>query len=163
MGQHQKSLVTGLIDGRPGRFTFMLEFKIVMDDVKRVVTKLGKLPQAQADRLMQATDKFLLSVLRDSKTKPPRVPVDTGALQSSGFTEPCKREGKTITASIGYGGIGGVDYAVFVHDNANGRIKNYKRPGSGPFFLSTHLDARKPELNENLEHALGDGSKDLFS
>jgi hypothetical protein len=114
--------------------------------------------------MIEAINRFLLSVLRDSKEKPPCVPVDTGALMSSGYVEPAVLEqGHIINAAIGYGGIDNtVDYAVYVHDNLNGRIKHYKRPGSGPKFLSTHLDSRTPELNANLQKAGGEGIKSLF-
>lgn len=141
----------------------MLEVKFVAENLAKIQKQLAKLSEDQRRDMSTALDRFLLTVLRDSKEKPPRVPVDTGALMSSGFTEPSKVDGKTIRAAIGYGGTGGVDYAVYVHDNANGRIKHYRRPGSGPKFLSTHLETRQPELRAALEKALGDAAKGLFS
>lgn len=140
----------------------MIDLKITFVNVAQVLQKLSKLPGKQAERMTRTLDRWTLSVLRDSKTKPPRVPVDTGALQSSGVTEPAQFDGKTLRGAITYGGIGDVDYAVYVHDNASGRIKNYHRPGSGPLFVSTHWDARKPELQANFEKDLGDAAKDLF-
>ena len=124
----------------------MLEIRFIAEGLKDFHKRLSSLSEVQRAHMSQAVDRFLLSVLRDSKEKPPRVPVDTGALMSSGFTEPSKISGKTIHAAIGYGGTGGIDYAVYVHDNMNGRIKHYKRPGSGPKFLSTHLDQRQPPV-----------------
>ncbi len=141
----------------------MLTFRMIVPDVVGVVARLGKLPGYQRNRMMNRINRFLLSVLRDSKELPPRVPVDTGALQSSGFTEPCELDGGTITASIGYGGAdSGVDYAVYVHENLNPAVR-WNRPGSGPKFLSTHLDARTPELQAGLQQDLADGALDLFS
>lgn len=136
----------------------MIDFKIIIPDIAGFVARLKKMTAVQNAAMERAIDYFLLSVLRDSKDKPPRVPVDTGFLQSTGYTEPAKIEGKHILASIGYS----ANYAVYVHDNLNGRIKHYKRPGSGAKFLSTHLDARRPELTINLEKAMGEGAKELF-
>jgi hypothetical protein len=140
----------------------VLEMRFVAENLKGFYGAMSRLPAAQRETMAGIINRFLLTVMRDSKEKPPRVPVETGALQSSGFTEPAKIEGKKVQASIGYGGTGGVDYAVYVHDNLSGRIKNYKRPGSGPKFLSTHLDARQPELRGDLEKGLGDAWKGLF-
>lgn len=141
----------------------MLDFKILIPDLNSITGRLKKLAEVQKKGMVRTINVWLLSVLRDSKEKPPRVPVDTGALETSGYTEPAKIDGATINAGIGYGGISGVDYAVIVHDNLSGRIKNYKRPGSGAKFLSTHVDARKPELASALEGDLGAGAKELFS
>lgn len=128
----------------------------ITSNVAAVSRKVQALPPQQGREIMTVLNTDLLDVLRDSKTKPPRVPVDTGALQSSGFTEPAKQEGLKIVAAIGYGGVGNVDdYASIVHDNLSGRIKNYKRPGSGPKFLEIPLMARQKERTESLEHALG--------
>ncbi len=144
----------------------MLDFKIVLPDLKALSARLGKLSDSQRKAMMRVVNIYDLNVLRDSKTKPPRVPVDTGALQSTGHTEPAKIEGSLILAHVSYGGIADdgttVDYAVIVHDNMNGRIKNYKRPGSGPKFLETHIHARRPQLNRDLEAALGEGAEGLF-
>ena len=70
-------------------------------------------------------------VFADSQTKSPCVPVDTNALRESGRVEPVK-EGYAVV----YGGPG-VDYAAYVHDDL--RPRKYKRPGSGPKFVETHM------------------------
>lgn len=52
-----------------------------------------------------------------------QVPVDTGALRSTGHVEPPQWQGDTVTVGLGYGGPAGpgfkrdVGYAVWVHEN----------------------------------------------
>jgi hypothetical protein len=132
-------------------------FKIIAESLPRVLKSLGQLPAETMNEMSRTVDRYLIDVLRDSKTKPPRVPVDTGALQSTGFIEPTTTQGTTIRATIGYGGVAAngktVDYAVFLHENMNGRFKNFKRPGSGPKWLETPLRNRQPELNAGLQTA----------
>ncbi len=143
--------------------------QITSPDLPGILSRLVQLPEAMRREVRISLNEELLQVLADSKRKPPRVPVDTGALQSTGYVEPAKIEGAKVSSSIGYGGVASfpfnktVDYAQIVHDNLNGRIKNYKRPGSGPKFLETHLNAHKPIMTEKFEKALGKGSRSLFS
>jgi hypothetical protein len=63
----------------------------------------------------------------------PHCPEDTGALRESGRVEAVK-EGYAVA----YGGPG-VDYAAYVHDDLRPNRK-YKRPGSGPKFVETHMN-----------------------
>ena len=48
------------------------------------------------------------------------VPVDTGALRSSGHVEPPEIRGKRVRVFLVYGGAS-AEYAVFVHENTNAR------------------------------------------
>lgn len=143
-----------------------IDFNISIKNLHGAINKLAKLPEQMRLETEKTINIFLLDVLKDSKEKSPRVPLDTGALQSSGFVEPCKIDGGRIKATIGYGGVSStgknVDYAVIVHDNLGDRIKNFKRPGSGPKFLKTHLDRRRPELNQKIGKALGTAAESLF-
>lgn len=142
----------------------------IKNNVAETTRKLRQLCGQQNRDLMQEVDITMLNVLRDSKTKPPRVPVDTGALQSTGFTEPAKLDKGKIVAAVGYGGIASrnvsagststvlqklVDYAVYVHENLSGRIKNYKRPGSGAKFVETHWKQRLAKFRADGETVIG--------
>ncbi len=78
-------------------------------------------------------------LLKDSLTKQPFVPEDTGDLRSTGRVE-AVQEGYSVV----YGGpaISGkfVDYAGYVHDDLPGGVeKKYTTPGSGPKFVETHF------------------------
>lgn len=81
--------------------------------------------------LKRSSKKVAEKVFADSQTKSPCVPVDTNALRESGRVEVVK-EGYAVV----YGGPG-VDYAAYVHDDL--RPRKYKRPGSGPKFVETHM------------------------
>src|SRR5215813_8983984 len=92
---------------------------------RKVLEDLRALPERAKKNLRIAMDRILLNVLRDSKTEPPRVPVDTGALQSTGHVEPATIHERIISGAVVYGGFAGppynieVDYAVTVHENMN--------------------------------------------
>ena len=72
------------------------------------------------------------------------VPVDTGALMSSGHVQQPVRKGDVVTITLGFGGPS-VKYATFVHE-----VKaNYKRPGSGVDYLrgpAEFMGKRVPEI-----------------
>ena len=81
----------------------------------------------------------------------PQAPEDTGALRSTGRVESVSGGHAII-----YGGLRNVDYASFVHDDL--RPRKYKRAGSGPKFVETHIlrmakDA-EPEIARILNRAI---------
>jgi hypothetical protein len=125
---------------------------------------LSKLFPAVKRNLTKVINKTLIQILRDSKTVPPRVPLDTGALQSTGRTEPAKIEGNQIKGSVMYGGFAGppysqfVDYAVLVHEDVSGR--QYHRPGSGPKFIEAHFNRHLPEINNAVRQAFLDSARE---
>ena len=95
-------------------------------------------------------------VLDLSLNSTPSCPEDTGKLRESGRVEPVK-EGYAVL----YGGAQfGVDYAAYVHDDL--RPRKYKRPGSGPKFVETHMlrqtENAKPKIaavfNELIENII---------
>ncbi len=94
------------------------------------------------------------------------VPVDTGALQSTGRIIEPSFEGNKILAGVEYGGFADspynvfVDYAKIVHDDT--RKRNWKKPGSGPKFVSTHIWRRRSEIKQALLAALKRGKEKVF-
>lgn len=87
----------------------------------------------------------------------PLVPVDTGALRSSGYVTPPQREGDTVTVFVGYGGPAAKinpktgestdGYAIYVHEN----LEAHHPVGSAKFLeipfneATRELDARLAE------------------
>lgn len=70
----------------------------------------------------------------------PMIPVDTGNLRSSWFTEPF---GSKDLPAVRLGFT--AEYAWFVHENIGA---NFRRPGSGAKFLQARLEQdRKQTLN----------------
>jgi len=96
---------------------------------------------------------FLLDVLRESKTKFPRVPLKTGALQSTGSITPPVIVKNFVLGGLHYGGFSNefdtkVDYAEEVHENLAKKV--FKRPRAGAKFVATHWNKRKKVLKTNL-------------
>lgn len=135
-----------------------IRFAIDSADFRTAARFLSQLPQEELKAVGKTLDLELLDRLRESKTEPPRVPVDTGALQSTGYTDPAKIKGAAVEAVIRYGGIPGiglghrVDYAPYVHDPV--RPVHFKRPGAGPRFVSTHLERKMPTMAQALSDAI---------
>lgn len=122
-----------------------LGFKFVVKSAQ-LKSALTALQGAMLKGVGDEFDKFTLEVLRDSKTVEPRVPVDTGALMSTGRTEPSARNGSTIQAAVLYGGIAGppwnaaVDYAVLTHEDLG---RQFHRPLAGPKYVETHWEKKQ--------------------
>ena len=131
--------------------------RIWSPDVPRRIAQLTSLIPKILIRLKTSTKRIADQILEDSLNLAPCVPVDTGALRSTGRVESIPNGhaivygGKSVS---GFGPIGAdfvivgktityVDYASQVHDDL--RPRNYQRPGSGPKFLETHAMRRMTE------------------
>jgi hypothetical protein len=85
----------------------------------------------------------------------PLVPVDAGALKSTGIVELPVEEDGLVIVRLGYGGVAGapfnkeVGYAVHVHENLTARHKH----GQAKYLEQPYLQ-RKPQALANLETAL---------
>lgn len=119
-------------------------FRISSHDLPRIQMKLQTVVAKINIRTKTSTKRIAELILRDSQTVPPTVPRDTGDLESTG-----RVEGTPQGHAVVYGGKAGssgkfVDYAEFVHDDL--RDRKYKRPGSGPKFVETHVLRRFDEM-----------------
>jgi hypothetical protein len=85
----------------------------------------------------------------------PDVPVDVGALKSTGFAERPVMEGETVIVRLGFGGVAGppfnkvVGYAWHVHERLDVR-----HPHGHAKYLETPWVLRKPIAVENLAKML---------
>lgn len=77
------------------------------------------------------------------------VPVDTGALKSSGFVEEPRVRGGVIECRVGYGGPA-AGYALDVHEN----LEMKHDSGEEPKFLEKGLLSREKAMIENLNQVL---------
>jgi len=75
-------------------------------------------------------------IRRDMEKTPPLVPIDTGNLRGSWFTEAVKVKGMAGLL-LGFS----ANYAVFVHEmvDKDGTVIDWNRPGSGPKFFEQAL------------------------
>ncbi len=92
-------------------------------------------------------------VMADSKTI---VPVDTGALMSTGHVTLPVESGDVIEVTAGYGDES-TNYALYVHEELqapSGGPINWTRPGSGPKYLERPAMAKAPELPERVKRGI---------
>lgn len=109
---------------------------------------LKQVPNEELVQLAFVLQDAAEDVLLDSKTKEPRVPRDTGALERSGTVSPASVSRNTVNVLLSYGGPSSphfVDYAKIIHDDVS---RTYKRPGSGPKFVSTHFERRQEDIEK---------------
>lgn len=122
----------------------------------------GEQLQAALQRLGENSRAFAASALYQeaeiimSDAKEHYVPVEHGALRSSGFVQPPKTEGETATVVLGFGGAASA-YAIAVHEHLSGSSPRSWRiaeaagrpvrfsPG-GPKFLERPLMAAARHL-----------------
>lgn len=114
----------------------------------------------------QSTLQFARDVLKDSRTIPPTVPVDTGDLKSTGRVESTPKGHAVVYGGkrgTGKGPRGGkfVDYANPVHDRMDANV-NWKRPGSGPKFVEAHFRQRAKELPADVRKIFRQVVKQVF-
>ena len=138
-----------------------LEFKVKMPNLQQRLRELGKIPKLAEKWLGRELGVAALQILRDSKTKSPSVPIDTGALRSSGHVDPARTRKGKIVVSIGYGGAPTpafrkgrpvVDYAEVVHEDLS--IPRLNPKTAGAKFVSTHIERRAPQMDKDLVMAL---------
>lgn len=101
------------------------------------VAPLGRALYAEAQRILAESQ--------------PLVPVETGALRSSGYVAPPERNGDAITVELGYGGVAAMvnpktgetaaHYALYVHENLEAH-----HPVGQALYLQTPFDAARPAM-----------------
>ncbi len=84
-----------------------------------------------------------------------RVPVDTGNLRSTARVETPVQDGNEVSVTLGYGSTA-VDYALQVHENLSPHVR-WKRPGSGPKYLSGPLQEMQDQLPGEIAAAVREG------
>jgi len=86
-------------------------------------------------------------IRRDMETTEPLIPIDTGNLRGSWFTEAVKVKGMQGLL-IGFS----ANYAVFVHEmlDDTGEKINWNRPGSGPKFFEKALTRNEGLILETI-------------
>lgn len=74
-----------------------------LEDIKRALKRFGARAERAAGKGLYAEGELIMG---ESK---PLVPVDTGALRSTGHVQPPRREGRGVTVTMGYGGPAGTE------------------------------------------------------
>ena len=116
------------------------------------------IPQAKQNVKVELYQ-FGEEVMAESKS---RVPVDTGALMSTGKVAPPEESGNVIKVTLGYGDEA-AGYALYVHEALEGsrppspnwswtkaveagKTIQWTRPGSGPKYLENPLKEKQDKL-----------------
>ena len=137
-----------------------LKFDMHFPNLEARMKQLGKLSRLQREAIGDSLNLEMIQVLRDSKTKTPRVPVEFGALQSTGHVMKTKVTPVKVTGGLSYGGLAPppfnreVDYAVVTHEDTS---RSFHRPGAGPKYVSTHIEKR--DIDGALVSALDSATK----
>ncbi len=116
-----------------------------------------KLKQLGPEALKTAAASLYRSAERTmTRSKEDFVPVDTGALRSTGTVMPPEITQNNITVELGYGGPS-VDYAVIVHEDPSAHHK----PPTQWKYLETPLKEDEPLIVTDLIHDLNDAFEHL--
>ena len=102
-------------------------------EVRRIKNRSGK-------GLIEAA----IIVRRDMDKTPPLIPIDTGNLRASWFTQLLNLpKGKGIIMGFS------ANYAAFVHENMEKEGKvTWRRPGAGPKFFQASLERNHDKILE---------------
>jgi len=103
-----------------------------------VLSNLNKEILAIKGRSMAGLIEAAILIRRGMDKTSPMIPVDTGNLRDSWFTNPI-REGDKFGLLIGFS----ANYAVFVHEAVDA---NFQRPGAGAKFFEASLKRNKDEV-----------------
>jgi hypothetical protein len=131
-----------------------MKLKITVKNQQKLKKKLKEVGRKGVPILAQAMYVEAEMIMLDSKVN--YVPVDTGALRSTGIVTPPKIEGRKVTVELSFGGPargfgkGIVGYAVFVHEDMGGH--SYRV--GGPFYLTTPLKKASRGMSGRLAKAI---------
>ena len=119
------------------RRTKVIGFDKVVNNLKREVRGIKN---RSGKGLIEAA----IIVQRDMDKTPPLIPVDTGNLHGSWFTQLLNLpKGKAIIMGFS------ANYAAFVHENMEKEGKvTWRRPGAGPKFFQASLERNHDKILE---------------
>lgn len=122
----------------------------VLTGAKELEAKLVAIAMETPKKIASALYREAQVDMTESKK---RVPVDTGALRSSGVVGEPQFDGKNVSVSLGYGGEG-VDYALKVHEDLEARHK----VGQAKYLESVIMESA-PNLLERIAKRIDLASK----
>ena len=109
----------------------MAEFQLT--GAKELEEKLRAIALATPNKLAAALYREAQIEMTESKK---RVPVDTGALRSSGVVQKPVFDGKNVSVTLGYGGPS-VDYAFKVHED----LQAFHKVGQAKYLESVIVES----------------------
>ena len=106
--------------------------------VDKVLKNLNKEVQAIEGRTLKGLIRAAIIVRRGMEESSPKIPIDTGNLRASWFTDP-HYQGENPVVRLGFT----ANYAWYVHEMVGA---NFQRPGSGAKFFEAALKREKKEM-----------------
>ena len=122
----------------------MAETKAGLKGLNTVLRNLNKEMKAINGRSMKGLIQAAIVIRRDMDYTSPMIPIDTGNLRASWFTEPFFITGSPALI-IGFTAF----YAVFVHENIG---VHFQRPGAGAKFMEASMKRNSREILETIAH-----------
>jgi len=113
--------------------------------------RLQQLLAASVDKMKQGLRVEAETVMTDSKDN--YVPIDLGALKSSGHVKPVERSGKSLEVTLAYGGAA-APYAVVQHENPDFFHPN----GKSWKYLEKPLNAAIPGMLDRIAGDILEGA-----
>jgi hypothetical protein len=130
-----------------------------MIGAKEMLAKLKAIARKFPDYVAAALYQIAQEIMTEAKR---RCPVDQGILRASGRVSLPVRNGNTVTVMLSFGGAANA-YALAVHEHPSehspeswrkaeetGRGIRWSVAGTGPHFLSSAIDDRRPTLLKDL-------------
>ena len=105
--------------------------KVKLKGMNKVMKNLNKEIQKIGGRCMKGLLLASIHVRRDMEKTPPLIPIDTGNLRASWFSNSFYEGGNPVVR-LGFS----ASYAIFVHENVGA---TFQRPGSGAKFFESAL------------------------
>jgi hypothetical protein len=118
------------------------DFYVDSKDIKLLTDALSRIPKHMPNLLEKAIYEEALVIFKESQRI---VPIDTGALYSSGVVHMPKKEGNRTFVRVSYGGSA-ASYALYVHENLYAK---HDAPTQAK-YLETPLYRQIPVLIKNL-------------
>ena len=122
----------------------MAETGARLEGLNTVLKNLNKEVKSIKNRSMKGLIRSAVIIRRDMDFTSPLIPVDTGNLRASWFTEPFFITGSPALI-IGFTAF----YAVFVHENIGA---HFQRPGAGAKFMEASMKRNSRKVLETIAH-----------
>lgn len=136
--------------------------KISSPNLKRQLNNLNAFQLAIGKEIGEGTKENARKILDLSDKVKPKVPVKNGDLRATGRIAKVTVTGVRSAWAVLYGGLSPsgkvVDYAELVHDDVRFR-KNWTRPGSGPKFVSDHIERQDKAMAVAFMEAMDKAAK----
>jgi hypothetical protein len=135
-----------------------LKLKVQVKGVRNMLRRSAQVRTSLSRRAGDAVEMEARAVMRTAKRV---VPLDGGDLRDSGTVDPLQRKGTDFFVRLSFGDSGpSSSYALTLHEwpsphdppNWIGRQVSFSKPGTGPKYLETPLNAAMAGMDSRIAH-----------